>query len=293
LKTRFDFTNLNAMTDEEISQVEKIVNDAIKSNDKVVIKSMNIDDAKELGAHAMFGEKYGEIVRVVKMGDSIELCGGTHVKTTGEIKCFHILSESGIGSGVRRIEAITGDNVVDYANELIESINNDLKELEISINSKIVTSTSELTKTIKKLLSLSESYELNSYIIIKKYEKLLNDLEVLKNDLQLQNKNKTKDLAEKFLNEVIQKDGIDYIEQKVEGIEMKDFRELSDNLINGLKSGIVVLSLVEGDKISIIIKVSKDLISTHNASDILKSIIEPFGGRGGGKPDMAQGGYTK
>jgi alanyl-tRNA synthetase len=293
LKTRFDFTNLEGLTIQELSRVELIVNDAIKANEDVIIKEMPIADAKAMGAHAMFGEKYGAIVRVVKMGDSIELCGGTHVKSTGEIKYFHILSEGGIGSGVRRIEAITNENVVLYSQQLVSEISSELTDAENNITNKVVVSINELEKKILRLKKVDIVYPSNSTFMYERFDQVLKDLEILKNEIASAAKNQVSGLVDELSKHAVSIDGIMQIDQEVSGIDMKDFRDLCDQLINKLSSGVVIIRLIEDNKVSIIVKVSQDLKQEHNASNILKSIIEPFGGRGGGKPDMAQGGYTK
>jgi alanyl-tRNA synthetase len=203
------------------------------------------------------------------------------------------LSESGIGSGVRRIEAITNENVVLYSEQLIKEIVTELTDVEDKVNNKVIVSTNELEKKIQKLKKVDSVYPSSSEFIYDRFNQLKKQIEILKVELANAAKDQVSSLVETLIEKVIDLDGIKQIDEEVTGIDMKDFRDLTDQLINKLGTGIVIIRLVEENKVSIIVKVSQDLKEVHNASNILKSIIEPFGGRGGGKPDMAQGGYTK
>ncbi len=293
LKTRFDFTNLKRLDDDKIAQIEADVNLQINEKNTVEIEEMSIDAAKSMGANALFGEKYGDIVRVVKIGDSIELCGGTHVENSNEIKYFHILSESGIGSGVRRIEAITGDLVVEYANELMDNASKLIVSSKQAIADKKVLSTTELEQLIVKISRLIPTYENGLAELKNELEKILLKNEELKKILKSEAKDANKNLAEDLMKQIKVVDGVNRLEVELEDVKMKEVRSLSDDLINRMGTGILVIQATEENKVSVIVKVSPDAAKQNPANQILKAIIDPFNGRGGGKPTMAQGGYTK
>lgn len=290
-KTRFDFTNLTALDEKKIEEIEVYVNDCIKNDYNVIIQEMSMDEAKKLNVMALFGEKYGDIVRVVEMNDSIELCGGTHVNSTSEIEYFHILSEGGIGSGVRRIEAITSSNVVKYHEkikiEIIEFVENS-KVIHKDLN---LVSTNLIDGFILKAYRLSKLLDDGLIDLLKQLEQIkINNMNV-KQQISLKNQSNSSSILSDLIKSITVKDGYNFIDHEVENIEIKQLRQLSDELLNHIKSGIIILKLVNETNVNIIVKVSDDLTSSHNASDILKEIISPFNGRGGGKPNMAQGGY--
>ncbi len=293
LKTRFDFTNLKRLDEDEIAAIEADVNTQINAANPVEINEMSIDAAKAMGANALFGEKYGDVVRVVKIGDAIELCGGTHVENSKEIGYFHILSESGIGSGVRRIEAITGDLVVNYANELAASANELILDAKQSIAAKNVISVNEIEQLINKISRLIPTYNAGLETLKQELEAILSANEELKKLLKSEAKDANKNLAEDLMSQVKQANGVNRLDVELEDVNMKEVRSLSDDLINRMQSGILVIQASEGNKVSVIVKVSNDVAKKNPANEILKAIIEPFNGRGGGKPTMAQGGYSK
>lgn len=291
-KTRFDFTNLKAMTPEQITEVEAIVNDMIKANIDVDIRLMCIEEAKSIGAAALFGEKYGDVVRVVKMDDAIELCGGTHVKNTSDIKYFHILSESGIGSGVRRIEAITNTLVVDYTMELVNSFEIELEKIEDSITKKVVPSINVLTDIYDKAIRANNVYPQGVSAIIAKYIETKNVVE----NFKVLMKNAEVDSLGSIKDELIKTSTVymncNLIDQEVKGVSPKKLKELADTIANELADAVIILKVVDGDKVTVVVKVAENLVPEHNASLILKKILEEHGGRGGGKPTMAQGSYS-
>ncbi len=292
-KTRFDFTNLKRLSDEELKEIEASVNAQINANNEVVIKEMTLDEANEMGANALFGEKYGDLVRVVKMGDAIELCGGTHVANTADIKHFHILSESGIGSGVRRIEAITGDLVEKYASELASEVSQTIASVKTDIENKKVSNIKPLEDLLVKVERLMPTYANGISNLTNELNETISSVEALKKELKAAKASQNKGLAEELINNVQVVDGVNRLDVELEDVDMKTVRTLSDDLINRIGSGILTIQASEGAKVSVIVKVSEDLAKENPASGILKAIIEPFNGRGGGKPTMAQGGYNK
>lgn len=261
-RLRFDITHFEAIKKDELEKIEKIVNDNILRALPVSVGYMNIEEAKASGAQALFGEKYGDIVRVVTMGDaSVELCGGTHLNNTAEIGAFKILSESGVASGVRRIEAITGYEVYRFLNEkidLLEEISSSLKVQESNIVSK-VKSLSESEKDLKKELhDIKQKESLNS----------LADIENSKVDV----------------------DGITVIASKISGMDNNLLRENVDMLRDKNKNCVILLISVDGDRGSIVATASKEAIDRGiHSGNLLREIAKIAGGKGGGRPNMAQG----
>lgn len=262
-KLRFDFNHIEKLSDEIIYEIEEIVNEEILKAKKVKTKIMNIDDAKEHGAMALFDEKYGDEVRVLFTGDySVELCGGTHVKNTGEIGLFAITSEQGIASGVRRIEAVTGMNSFRL-----------FKEKE-----------SNLLKA-GKLLKVGEDYLT---------EKIKTNISTMK-ELEKELKNVQKESSLSNVDDLILKKeeikGINVIKSEVLDIEPNDLRDLTEKVLDKLVSGVVVLGTKRDGKVNFSIMVSKDLIKKGIAAgNMIKEIAKIAGGGGGGRPDMAQAG---
>jgi alanyl-tRNA synthetase len=257
-RLRFDFTHLQAMSKEEIQKVEDLVNLEIQKSLHVSADIMSMDEAQKKGAMALFGEKYGNTVRVLTMGEfSTELCGGTHVHNTGDIGLITILSESSLATGVRRIEATTSENAISF----LAHRSNVLKKLEALLNDKE-------DRTIGKLENL--------YRDIKEKNK---EIETLKDKIQL---SESKDL----FNKVTNMGGIDVA--VVEASADSDLRKLSDLFVNKYPKGAVVLFNQNGDKATVLVRAAKEA-SKLNASEVLKEILAVINGRGGGKPDMAQG----
>lgn len=260
--SRFDFSHPTALTLEEIAKIEVLVNQKILENLPVVTDVMDIDSAKKSGAVAMFGEKYGASVRVLSMGDySKEFCGGTHVKRTGDIGSFRIISEEAISAGVRRITSISGLPAYNYAKEEEKIINN------LSVKFKVPS---------KEILSR-----------IEKMQTQISDLEkensTLKQKIAL---SQVKELVEK-VNEV---NGTKLIAEKVDISDAKSLKLAAEDLLNRISSGVVVLASIIDDKVNLVCNVSKDLTPKVNAGNIIKNISPIVGGRGGGKPDSAQAG---
>lgn len=265
-RLRFDFNHFQAMTEKEIKKVEKIVNQAILSAYDVNIFETNIDDAKKMGAMALFGEKYGEIVRVVKVGDfSIELCGGCHISNSAQVGMFKIIGESGVAAGIRRIEATTGMNTFNYMEQMDETIHE----------------ASDVLKTSP--------------------DQLLNRLE----EMEEQNKHKEKvidELKQKFAGnaaadihqQVVVINGIQTTVASVDEMDMDELRNISDLLKDRMGSGIVVLGTASGQKVNFIATATQDVVKKgFHAGKLIKEVAKVAGGGGGGRPDMAQAGGKK
>ena len=263
LRTRFDFSYGQAMSKEEIEKVEKLVNEKIQEGLVVSTEVLSIEDAKKTGAKALFGEKYGDTVRVVSMGEfSKEFCGGTHVKNTADIKAFKILSESGIAAGTRRIEAITGDNVLSYYAEVEKTLNEAAKAAKCS--------TADLTDKITKMLA--EIKALNSEIESLKSKAAKESLGNVENDIKEVN-------------------GVKVIATKVSGVDMNGLRDLGDQLKTKIESGVVVIASETDGKVNLIAMVTDDAIKKGaHAGNLIKEISGLVGGGGGGRPNMAQAG---
>lgn len=262
-RTRFDFSHSQALTAEEIAMVEQIVNDKIQEALPVVTEIMNIDEAKKSGAMALFGEKYGESVRVVSMGDfSTELCGGTHVNNTGVITAFKILSESGVAAGVRRIEAITGNAVFDYYKKL---------EAEVENVAKIVKATPA---------NLAE-----------KCEHLMAELKSLASENESLKSKAAKEALGDVMNQVVEIKGVKLLATSVDNVDMNGLRDLGDQLKEKLGEGVIVLASNQEGKVNLIVMVTDDAQKRGaHAGNLIKGIAALVGGGGGGRPNMAQAG---
>lgn len=259
---RFDFSHMQSITTEQIQEIENLVNQQIRRNLDVSVELMPIDEAKGKGAMALFGEKYDDIVRVLTMGDfSIELCGGTHVNRTGDIGLFKVISESSIASGVRRIEATTGQMAIDLVHNDDKRLNEMMSLLKVDkVNmvsrlSQLVEQTKQLEKVIEQLKSVQAAQE---------SAQLVNQVETINN--------------------------VKLLVAKVDNTEAKVLREMIDDLKNQLKSGVIVLATVNDDKISLAVGVTKDLTAQIKAGILVSKLAEKVGGKGGGRPDFAQAG---
>lgn len=262
-RLRFDFAHFSPMTQEEIEQVEKIVNDEIQAALPVVTKVMPIEEAKKTGAMALFGEKYSDNVRVVSMGDfSIELCGGTHVANTGNIMTFKILSEAGVAAGVRRIEALTGEGVFKYYKKL---------EQELNEAAQIVKATpATLTEKLNHLMT--------------EIKDLTSENESLKSKL-------AKDSLGDVASQVTEIQGIKFLATAVEDVDMNGLRDLGDQLKMQLGEGVVVLASAKDGKVNLIVMATDQAMKQGaHAGNLIKAIAPCVGGGGGGRPNMAQAG---
>ena len=262
-RLRFDFSHFSAMTAEEIAQVEAAVNANIAAFLPVVTEEMATEDAKKTGAMALFGEKYGEKVRVVKMGDySTELCGGTHVSNTGSIASFKILSESGVAAGVRRIEAITGSGVAKYYAEL---------EATLMQAAKILKTTPA---------SLTE-----------KCEHVMAELKALQSECDALKAKAAKEALGDVTDSVLEVNGVKYIAKAVSGVDMNGLRDLGDQLKDKLGEGVVVLASDMDGKVNLIAMATDGAQAKGaHAGNLIKGIAALVGGGGGGRPNMAQAG---
>jgi len=261
-RLRFDFSHFEPVTTEEIAELERIVNEQIRLNTPVTADIMAKDDAVKAGAMALFGEKYGAEVRVLKIGEfSTELCGGTHVERAGDIGCFKIIGETGVAAGVRRIEAVTGQGCIDW----------------IASRDKALASISGLLKS-----SPDKAAE--------KVEQLLEKTRSLEKQLERLNAKLASSAGDELSSGAIEVNGIKVLAVKLDGVDPKSLRDLVDQLKNKLGSSAIVLATVEGDKVSLIAGVSKDQVGRVKAGDLVNFVATQVGGKGGGRPDMAQAG---
>ena len=260
---RFDFSHFSAMTAEELAEVEKKVNEKIAENLCVETKLMTIDEAKQSGAMALFGEKYGETVRVVCVGDySKEFCGGTHVGNTGEIQAFKILSESGVAAGVRRIEALTGQDVFDYYNDLEQKL-------------------SKAAKTLKTTpANLQE-----------KLEHLMAEMKALQSENESLKSKAAKEALGDVMDQVKEVKGVKLLAASVDNVDMNGLRDLGDQLKEKLGDGVVVLASAKDGKVNLIAMATDAAMKQGaHAGNLIKGIAALVGGGGGGRPNMAQAG---
>jgi alanyl-tRNA synthetase len=259
-RLRFDFTHFSAVQYDEMIKVEDIVNKKILDNLTVRTEPMSVDDAIKAGAVALFDEKYGDTVRVISAGDfSMELCGGTHCKSTAEIGLCVITSEGSVASGIRRIEALTGKNALDF-----------LKQKKSDLDG------------IKGLLKTEAPLE--------KIEKLVADIKSREKEIQRLKTGSTSNSLSDVMKDVYLVGDVKVAKKNPEGLKPDELRLYADNIRDRIKSGIIVASSVIDNQAAIVCMVTKDLKDTYHAGKIVKSITHLAGGKGGGKSDMAQGG---
>ena len=262
-RLRFDFAHFQAMTAEEIAEVEALVNKEIQAALPVTTQVMGIEEAKKTGAMALFGEKYGDEVRVVSMGDfSVELCGGTHVANTANITLFKIVSEAGVAAGVRRIEALTGNNVIEYYREMEENLHTIAKTLKTS-PAEIPEKIAHLQKEVKELQSENES---------------------LKSKM-------AQDSLGNVMDQVVEVKGVKVLAAAVDGVDMNGLRDLGDQLKEKLGEGVVVLASAKDGKVSLLAMATQGAMDKGaHAGNLIKAAAAIVGGGGGGRPNMAQAG---
>ena len=262
-RLRFDFTHFQAMTKEELAKVEEIVNDQIAAALPVVTKETTIDEAKKMGAMALFGEKYGSTVRVVCMGDfSLELCGGTHVSNTAAINCFKIISESGIAAGVRRIEALTSEGLIHY----YEKLSADLAEASTAAK----TTPDKLTERIETMQG--------------EIKALQSENEKLKNQM-------AKDAVGNVMDQVVEINGVKLLAVALKDTGMNELRNLGDQFKEKLGNGVVVIASAADGKVNLMATATDEAIKAGaHAGNLIKGIAALVGGGGGGRPNMAQAG---
>ena len=262
-RLRFDFSHFSAMTAEELQKVEEIVNEQIVAGLPVKVENMSIEEARKTGAQALFGEKYGDVVRVVNMGDySIEFCGGTHVKNTNEIMAFKILSESGVAAGVRRIEALTSKGLIRYYDNLEKKLNEAAKVLKATPDN--------LAEKIAHLTAENKA--------------LHSEVESLKSKL-------AQDAMGDVMDQVQEIKGVKLLAAEVDGVDMNGLRDLGDQLKEKLGEGVVVLASGNDGKVSLMVTATDAAMKQGaHAGNLVKAIAGLVGGGGGGRPNMAQAG---
>ena len=263
-KTRFDFAHNLPMTDIEIRKVEAIVNAEIFTNTKTDARVMKMEDAQKTGAVMLFGEKYSEEVRVLDIGSSRELCGGTHVNRTGDIGLFKIRSQSGIAAGVRRIEAVTGETALEYVQQ---------KEIQLLEIAKVLKTQPE--ETTQKISQIIDN--------VRSLEKTLSQLKLKLASSQ----------GDSLINQAQKIKGVKVLAAILEDVDAKTMRETIDEFKNKLKSCIVVLGAQEADKVTLIAGVTPDLTTKVKAGELVNFVALQVGGKGGGRPDIAQAGGTQ
>ncbi len=262
-RTRFDFSHFQAMTEEEIAKVENMVNEKIAAALPVVTEEMSLADAKKSGAMALFGEKYGDTVRVVRMGDfSTELCGGTHVENTSAIAAFKIISESGVAAGVRRIEALTSDAVFAYYDRIEE-----------------------------QLAAAAKAAKATPATLVEKIEHMMAEIKALQSENESLKSKAAKDALGDVMDQVVEVSGVKLLAASVPGVDMNGLRDLGDQLRGKLGEGVVVLASEADGKVNLIAMATDGAMKRGaHAGNLIKSIAGKVGGGGGGRPNMAQAG---
>ena len=262
-RLRFDFSHFAAMTKEELEKVEDLVNEKIAENIPVVTEVMSLEEAKKTGAMALFGEKYGEKVRVVSMGDfSVEFCGGTHVTNTGVISSFKILSENGVAAGVRRIEALTGNGVMKYYKNLEQTVEEASKVLKVT-----------------------------PAALVEKCGHLMAEMKSLNSELESLKSKAAKDALGDVMDQVKEVKGVKLLAVSVDGVDMNGLRDLGDQLKEKLGEGVVVLLSNQDGKVNMIAMATEGALTKGaHAGNLIKGIAALVGGGGGGRPNMAQAG---
>ncbi|WGE36650.1 alanine--tRNA ligase [Actinobacillus genomosp. 1] len=262
---RFDFSQPEAISKSQLEEIERIVNRKIRENIRVTIETMDIESAKKKGAMALFGEKYGDVVRVVGMTEfSIELCGGTHVERTGDIGLFKLVSEGAVAAGIRRVEAVTGETAIEWLHNQQKVLQQSAELLKADGNS-----------LVEKIQQLQDK--------AKRTEK---ELQQLKDKLAAQ-------AGSELVKQARNINGVNVVVQKLENVEAKSLRTMVDDLKNQLGSAIVAFGTVTDDKVNLIVGVTKDLSSKVNAGELVGAMAQQVGGKGGGRADMAMAGGSE
>ncbi len=262
-KTRFDFTHNHAVTGEQIREIEKRVNVEILANQQTMARVMEIEAAKATGAVMLFGEKYGDSVRVLDIGSSRELCGGTHVQRTGDIGLFKVVSEGGVAAGIRRIEAVTGANALAY-----------LQQLESTVN--------RIAGTLK-----AAPTELQGRVA-----QVLDQVRVLEKEVAQLKGKLASSQGDELVSQAVEVKGIKVLAARLEGADARTLRDTMDKLKDKLKTAVIVLAAVDGGKVQIAAGVTADSMGKVKAGDLANFVAQQVGGKGGGKPDMAMAGGT-
>ncbi|MEO6276928.1 alanine--tRNA ligase [Roseateles sp.] len=263
-RTRFDFAHNAPMTTEQIKEIEAIVNAEILANAAATGQVMSLDDAQKTGAMMLFGEKYGDNVRVLSIGSSKELCGGTHVKATGDIGLFKIVAEGGVAAGIRRVEAVTGGNALAY-----------LQSLEATVHAAAQT-----------LKTAPAELDARLHAVLDQIKSLEKELSAAKSKLASAQ-------GDELMAQAVDVKGIKVLAAKLEGADAKTLRETMDKLKDKLKTAAIVLAAVDGDKVQIAAGVTADSCAKVKAGELVNFVAQQVGGKGGGKPDMAMAGGTQ
>jgi alanyl-tRNA synthetase len=263
-KTRFDFVHTQPLSDAEIRRVESLVNAEILANAECQARVMSIEDAQKTGAMMLFGEKYGDEVRVLDIGSSRELCGGTHVKRTGDIGLFKILAESGVAAGVRRVEAVTGEGAL----ALVQQHEMQLQQVADAVKAQPQEAASRVAQILDNVKALEK------------------ELARLKSKL-------ASTQGDDLVDQALDCNGIKVLAAPLEGADATGLRETLDKLKDKLKSAAIVLAAVADGKVSLIAGVTPDLTAKIKAGDLVNMVAQQVGGKGGGRPDMAMAGGTQ
>ncbi len=262
-RTRFDFSHGQPLTDEEIREIEQIVNAEVLANADAQAQVMALDDAQKSGAMMLFGEKYAETVRVLTIGSSKELCGGTHVKRTGDIGLFKIVAEGGVAAGVRRVEAITGDNALAYAQNLEGTVNGlaaMLKATPHDVPARVAAAQDQIRALEKEIAALKGKLASSQ--------------------------------GDELVAQAVDVNGVKVLAAKLDGADAATLRNTMDQLKNKLKTAVIVLAAVDGGKVQLAAGVTADTTAKVKAGELVNFVAQQVGGKGGGKPDMAMAGGT-
>ena len=263
-RTRFDFAHNAPVTQAQIREIEAQVNAEILANAATQARVMDIESAQKTGAMMLFGEKYGETVRVLDIGSSRELCGGTHVQRTGDIGLFKVVGESGVAAGVRRIEGVTGHNALSYLQQLEDTV-------------------SQAASTLK-----APSAELNHRI-----DQVLDHVKQLEKELAAIKGKLASSQGDDLATQAVEVKGLKVLAARLEGADAKTLRDTLDQLKNKLKTAAIVLATVDGDKVQLAAGVTTDSVGKVKAGELVNFVAQQVGGKGGGKPDMAMAGGTE
>ena len=263
-RLRFDYTHFEPLTYDQLKEVERLINERIKENSEVKPRQMPYKDALALGAMALFGEKYGEEVRVISVGDfSRELCGGIHVNNTGEIRLFTVVNDGGIASGVRRIEALTGEEALNY-----------------------------LTKSHQAILKIAETIKTHPNEILSKIQKIIENQKMMDREISNLKAELTSRDSESLLKNIENINGIDVLAQEVL-VDPAELKNLAEKLTSKLKKGIILLACESSGKVNLVLSLTKGLAKEYHAGNLIKEIAVEIGGSGGGRADIAQAGGTR
>lgn len=261
-RLRFDFSHPEPVTHDQLYEIELIVNEQVRANEIVETRVMDLNDAKKSGAVALFGEKYSDQVRVVGMGDfSVELCGGTHVSRTGDIGIFKVVSEGGVAAGVRRIEAVTGEAALGY-----------------------------LSETDDNLMEIASLVKGSREDVRDKVEQLNQRLRAMDKELEQLKAKLASNQGDSLTDQAVEVEGIHVLAARLDGMQAKELRDTLDRLKDKLGSAAIVLATVDEDKVSLVAGVTKDLVKRLHAGKLVGEVATKVGGKGGGRPDMAQAG---